>query len=348
MHLSELDFHLDDSSIAQHPHDRRDASRLFAWDLTTDRREHGIFRDISDRLQAGDLLVVNDTRVIPARLHATRSTGGRSEVLLVRPLGDRRWLAMVRPGRKMRPGTLLEFGPDFRATVVAVEEDGSRVLALDWEGDSFEAVLARHGELPLPPYIRERQDDPERYQTVYAREAGAIAAPTAGLHFTPDLLATLEARGVKRAAVTLHVGPGTFKPVAVEDVTHHVMHAERYEVPAVTLEAITATRRAGGRVIAVGTTVVRTLEHIARSGEVLPGSGESDLYIRPGFPFRMVDALITNFHLPRSTLLLLVAAFIEHRSGRPGEGLERLKNAYAEAIARDYRFFSFGDAMFLA
>jgi S-adenosylmethionine:tRNA ribosyltransferase-isomerase len=347
MLLSELDFPLDESLIAQQPSDRRDESRLFAWDVSADRRDHLVFRDIADLLRPGDLLVVNDTRVIPARLHATRETGGHAEVLLVRPLADDRWLAMVRPGRKIRIGSELTFGPDFRATVVGVEEDGSRVLQLTWEGDSFEAVLARHGELPLPPYIRERSHDPDRYQTVYAREAGAIAAPTAGLHFTPDLLATLEARGVSRAAVTLHVGPGTFKPVSVENVRDHVMHAERYHVPEATLEAIMATRRAGGRVVAVGTTVVRTLEHLARSPDLAATGGESDLYIMPGFPFRMVDALITNFHLPRSTLLLLVGAFIEHRSGRSGEGIARLKSAYAEAIVRRYRFFSFGDAMFL-
>jgi S-adenosylmethionine:tRNA ribosyltransferase-isomerase len=277
--------------------------------------------------------------VIPARLFARRGgegAGGRVELLLVEKVAPRRWVALAKPGRRARPGTRLELAPDLHATVIDKQDDGRHTIELDAE---IEPRLAALGHVPLPPYIAraDRADDTERYQTVWAREPGAIAAPTAGLHFSVELLAALRAAGIERAAVTLHVGIGTFKPVTAELVHEHRMEPERYEIPAATAEAIARTRARGGRIVAVGTTVVRTLESAAAAdGEVRAASGRTGLFITPGFRFRVVDLLLTNFHLPRSTLLMLVSAFA---------GRERVLAAYREAIARGYRFYSYGDAM---
>ncbi|MBM3268329.1 MAG: tRNA preQ1(34) S-adenosylmethionine ribosyltransferase-isomerase QueA [Candidatus Sericytochromatia bacterium] len=340
MRLSDFDYSLPEELIAQQPAARRDESRLLA--LCGPQLRHLAFRDLRDLLRPGDLLVVNDTRVLPARLFGTLPGGGRAEVLLIEEVGARTWSALVRPGRKLREGAAVAFG-ETTATVTGLGPDGERILC--FEADPA-ALMATRGRLPLPPYIHQTPEDETRYQTVFAERPGAIAAPTAGLHFTGLLLAELAGRGVGLARVTLHVGPGTFRPVQVEDVSLHRMHAERYEVPEAAARAIAAARAAGGRVVAVGTTVVRTLEAAAGpGGGVSPGRGATDLFIRPGFEFRVVDALVTNFHLPRSTLLMLVAAFAEHAGLGGGD---RVLAAYAAAVAARYRFFSFGDAMFLS
>lgn len=337
--LADYDYELPEDRIAQHPADRRDQSRLMA--LVGDRTDHRIFSEIGSLLAPGDLLVVNDTQVIPARLLGQRPSGAAIEVLLLEEREPGLWLAMVKPGRKARPGDEIRFD-EASAVIEGVTEDGERLLR--FSGDVFE-LMARAGELPLPPYIRYRPFLPSRYQTVYASRQGAIAAPTAGLHFTPELLDALRGQGVDTAAITLHVGPGTFKPVKTEDLTRHRMHAERYEIPASTAERIARTRVSGGRVIAVGTTVTRALEAAAHGpGGLGPTGGSTDLFIRPGFDFQAVDGLITNFHLPRSTLLMLVSALAEHLGLG---GLERIREAYQAAIASGYRFYSFGDAMIL-
>lgn len=348
MNIADFDFHLPPELIAQAPLADRAACRL----LVVDRRglaplEHRVFSDVVDLLAPGSLLVLNETRVIPARLAARRDTGGKAEVLLVRPLDDARWEALVNAGGRLRaPGealTLLEADSGAPTDVrLALDEalGGGRYVVRFPPGAASLEVAERLGRMPLPPYIKRpavgpEPGDREAYQTVFARVPGAIAAPTAGLHFTPALLAALEARGVEVARVVLHVGLGTFCPVRVERVEDHVMHAERYEVPAATRERLAAARARGGEVVACGTTVVRALEAYAKSGAP---EGETDLYLTPGCEFRLVDALITNFHLPKSTLLLLVSAF----SSR-----ETILGAYAEAVARGYRFFSYGDAMLL-
>ncbi len=340
MRLSDFDYDLPPGLIAQRPAERRDESRLLALCGSSLRRLR--FSEVRALLRPGDLLVLNDTRVIPARLFGTLAGGGKAEVLLIEPIASGRWSALVRPGRKLRPGAIVDFG-DMVGRVEEIRPDGERILA--FSGDP-EALMAARGELPLPPYILERPADPERYQTVFAARPGAIAAPTAGLHFTPELLAALEVRGVPSVRLTLHVGPGTFRPVQVEDLDLHRMHAERYEVSPEAAGAVAAARDRGGRVVAVGTTVVRTLEAAAGlEGAIAPGRGATDLFIRPGFRFQVVDAMITNFHLPRSTLLMLVCAFAEH-AGLGGR--DRILSAYREAVAQRYRFFSFGDAMFLS
>lgn len=343
MLISDYDFTLPDSAIAQEAAPRGESRLLVLAESGAAR--HRRIADLPELLRPGDLLVVNDTRVIPARLFARREGspggggGGRIELLLVEKRDEREWECLVRPGRKALPGTRLRLGDELAAEVVARLGDGRRSIR-------FSAALEPHleslGHVPLPPYIK-RPDaaaDRERYQTIFASRPGAIAAPTAGLHFTPELLDQLAARGVGREAVTLHVGIGTFKPVTVELVHEHRMDEERWEVPAATAAAIAATRARGGRVVAVGTTVVRTLESVAAThdGEVVAGAGRTSLFITPGYSFRAVDALLTNFHLPRSTLLLLVCAFA---------GRERVLAAYREAIERGYRFYSYGDAMFV-
>jgi S-adenosylmethionine:tRNA ribosyltransferase-isomerase len=339
MRLSDFDFDLPAELIAQEPAPQRDQSRLLA--LLGPETRHCSFRDLPSLLHDGDLLVLNDTKVLPARLFGTLSGGGKAEALLVEELAPGRWAAMVKPGRKLKRGAVIAFDQTL-ATVEGYLPGGERIL--QFATDPI-ALMNLAGELPLPPYIQGKPADPERYQTVYAARPGAVAAPTAGLHFTPDLLETLAKQGISCTTLTLHVGPGTFRPVQVEDPADHTMHAERYIVPAEVAEAVDRTRKAGGRVIAVGTTVTRTLEAVTDpAGIVHPGGGATDLFIRPGYGFRAVDGLITNFHLPRSTLLMLVAAFAEH--GRLG-GLERIQSAYREAVARRYRFFSFGDAMIL-
>ena len=341
MKISEFDYDLPAELIAQEPVEPRDASRLLALPGGGGLR-HLRFADLPELLAPGDLLVLNDTRVIPARLVGTKETGGRCEVLLLEPLDAERarWKVMGQASKPMRPGQRLTFGA-LAARVESVQPEGFLTVAFEVAGDALDAAVQREGRLPLPPYIRRAPGpaDLERYQTVVAREPGSAAAPTAGLHFTPALLSRIEERGVARAHVTLHVGPGTFMPVRVEDLGEHRMHEERFEISAETAAAFAACRARGGRVVAVGTTVVRTLESACEGGTLRAGPGRTALFITPGHRFRAVDALVTNFHLPRSTLLVLVCAFA---------GRERVLEAYREAVRERYRFFSYGDAMFLA
>ncbi len=336
MILSAFDFHLPRELIAQHPADPRDAACLLeiAGDRLADRR----VRDLPSLLRPGDLLVSNDTRVIRAQLDGRRGSA-RVGVTLHKRRDDATWDAFARPAKKLAAADRLVFAPEFAADVVAKGDAGAVTLRFDRGGDALMAALSRHGRMPLPPYIRRASANPRDesdYQTVFAQREGAVAAPTAGLHFTPQLLAALDAAGISRAQVTLHVGAGTFLPVKTEDISAHVMHAEWAELPAATAAAIARTRARGGRVVAVGTTTLRTLEGVAAlRGGIEPWSGELELFIRPGFVFRAVDLLMTNFHLPKSTLFMLVAAFA---------GLERMQAAYAHAIGAGYRFFSYGDA----
>ncbi len=339
MKTTDFDYDLPPELIAQTPAEPRDSSRLLVVHRESGTFEHRIFQDIGDYLRPGDLLVCNDSRVIPARLHGRKPTGGRIEVFLLIRKGERTWQALVR-GKRLRPGARVHIedasGQEVAiATIVREEAEGARVVEFD---RPITPLLPQVGEVPLPPYIHEPLRDPERYQTVYARVAGSVAAPTAGLHFTPELIARLEAMGVGFAFVTLHVGPGTFRPVQTEHVEEHKMHAEWGVLPAEVVEQVRAARVAGGRCVAVGTTAVRVLETAAQGGELVPFSGWTDLFITPGFRFRVVDAMITNFHLPRSTLLMLVSAFA---------GRELILRAYQEAIRLRYRFYSFGDAMML-
>ncbi len=338
------DYALPPELIAQAPAAERDASRLMV--LRGETIEHARFTDFPRLLRAGDALVVNETRVVKARLKGRRDGGGAAEVLLLHPadgatfdLSARRWEALVRPGRRLRPGARVTFERG-AATVAAVAPDGRRIVEFD-AGVELAEVIERSGEVPLPPYVREAPPDAaERYQTVFARVPGSVAAPTASLHFTAHVLDAIRERGVAVVPVVLDVGLGTFRPVAAERLDEHVMHAERYEIPAGTASAIAAVKEAGGRIVAAGTTVVRALEGAAAgTGTLRAGTGTTDLFITPGFRFAVVDALLTNFHLPRSTLLALVSAFA---------GYERVMRAYAEAVERRYRFFSFGDAMFVA
>ena len=350
LRVDEFAYELPETAIAQTPAEPRDAARLLALDRSrsspsSPALEHRIFRDIGQELRAGDLLVVNDSRVIPARLPARRSGGGVAEVLLLRPIDEQagRWEALVRPSSRLRTGSVLTL--DSGDSIEVGERLSSGTRAVRFDGDPA-AVMARAGEMPLPPYIHDRSSPPERYQTVYAQPPGSAAAPTAGLHFTPSLLASLDAGGVQRAAVTLHVGLDTFRPLEGEFVDEHQIHREWYDVPPATSALLEETRRGGGRVVAVGTTSVRVLETAARRKE---RSGWTDLYITPPYPFRSVDVLITNFHLPRSSLLLLVTAFVQ--AGMPAstalEARDTVLAAYAVALAEGYRFFSFGDAMLI-
>ena len=335
---SDYDFVLPSEQIAQTPLPNREASRLMVVDRATGTIAHRVFSDLAQMIPRGDVLVVNRTRVLRARLLGTRFSGARAEVLLLKPLGEGRYEAMVSPGGKLKPGRSVTIAPGFTAEILEVTERRTRIVRLHSDLPLDEAI-ERHGHVPLPPYIA-RADvpaDAERYQTVYAREPGSVAAPTAGLHFTPELLQKLSARGVHRAEVILHVGAGTFRPVEVEDPAAHVMHEERYIVSAEAARLINDTRSAGGRAWAVGTTTVRTLESVATEDTtIVPGEGDTRLFIRPPYRFRAVDRMITNFHLPRSTLLMLVASFA---------GYELTMRAYREAVAGGYRFYSYGDAM---
>ncbi|HEX3532363.1 MAG TPA: tRNA preQ1(34) S-adenosylmethionine ribosyltransferase-isomerase QueA [Thermoanaerobaculia bacterium] len=335
----DFDYDLPAESIAQQPAPRGE-SRLLVLDREGPDRHHRV-RDLPRLLHPGDLLVLNDTRVIPARLYGRRASGdGKIEILLTEKISERDWDALVKPGRRARPGTVISF-EGLTAEIIEKDPSGRHRLRFS---EPIEPHLERLGHVPLPPYIHRSKDqkdskdtkDKELYQTVYARQPGAIAAPTAGLHFSEELLAEIRGVGVETAMVTLHVGLGTFKPVTAERVADHRMERERWEVPAATAEAIRRTRERGGRLVAVGTTVVRTLESAARDGVVEAGSGTTELFITPGFPFQVVDALMTNFHLPQSTLLMLVSAFA---------GRERVLAAYAEAVREGYRFYSYGDAM---
>jgi S-adenosylmethionine:tRNA ribosyltransferase-isomerase len=337
---SHYDFALPQSLVAQAPLARRDASRLMVVDRAAGTVAHRGFADLPALMAPDDVLVVNTTRVFRARLLGTRDSGRPAEVLLLRDLRDGTWEAMVRPGGKLGAGRRVAVAPDLGVEVVDVlAERRTRRVRLHAAGGDVMAAVERHGHIPLPPYIEraDTADDAERYQTVYAREAGSVAAPTAGLHFTPEVLAAVAARGVRRAEVLLHVGAGTFKPLDVEDPAEHVMHEEWYEVAPDAADAVNAARAAGGRVWAVGTTSVRTLESAADAdGRVRPGSGDTALFIRPPYRYKAVDALVTNFHLPKSTLIMLVAAFA---------GYELTMRAYREAVRGGYRFYSYGDAM---
>jgi S-adenosylmethionine:tRNA ribosyltransferase-isomerase len=336
---SAYDFRLPPELIATHPSERRDASRLLVVRREAGTLEHLTFRDLPSLTQAGDALVVNTSRVFRARLSGTRASGAPAEVLLLRDLGDGRWEAMVNPGSKLRPGRVVHVAPGFDVVIEAMTERRTRLVRLQVASGTATDAIATHGHIPLPPYIV-RADTPvdaERYQTVYAREPGSVAAPTAGLHFTPELLGALDERGVRRLNVVLHVGAGTFTPVEVDDPAEHVMHEEWCEVGPEAAAGIESARAAGGKVWAVGTTAVRTLESLARGdGTVRAGQLETRAFIREGYRWQVVDRLVTNFHLPKSTLIMLVAAFA---------GYDLTMEAYQEAIREGYRFYSYGDAM---
>jgi S-adenosylmethionine:tRNA ribosyltransferase-isomerase len=337
MRVSDFDYVLPEQLIAQEPLPQRDACRLLVLDRTTGSLAHRHFFDLPEILRPDDLLVVNDSKVLPARLFGRKTTGGRVEVLLLRRITPESWWALTRPG--LRPGQAVHFGATLAATVAAVEADGQCRLGFNQEGPALDEAIHLLGQLPVPPYIKTPLAHPEDYQTVYAREEGSVAAPTAGLHFSPELLDRLAGQGIEVARLTLHVGIGTFRPMKVDEVAQHHMHAEAFEVSPTAAELINRAQRSGRRVVAVGTTVVRTLEAIAdESGQVVPGRGETSLFIVPGYRFRCVDALITNFHLPRSTLLMLVAALA---------GRDRILAAYQTAVESGYRFYSFGDAMLI-
>ena len=340
MKTSDFYYDLPKELIAQDPLRDRSASRLMVLNRVSGEITHRHFHEITQYLHPGDCLVINDTKVIPARLYGRREeTGGAVEVLLLRRMDADTWETLVRPGKKARPGTKLFFGDgSLRGEVVDVVEEGNRLIRFSYDG-IFEEVLDRLGEMPLPPYITHKLEDRSRYNTVYAKHEGSAAAPTAGLHFTPELLQQVEDMGVKIARVTLHVGLGTFRPVKVEDVTQHHMHSEYYQISAEAADMINRTKEAGGRIIAVGTTSTRTLESAAdEDGRISPCGGWTEIFIYPGYRFKCIDALITNFHLPESTLLMLVSALA---------GKEHIMHAYEEAIRERYRFFSFGDAMFI-
>ena len=339
MRVSEFDYELPPSLIAQEPLPERDRSRLLVLHRESGAMEHRVFRDLVEYLGAGDVLVVNETRVLPARLTGERPGGGRVEVLLLRPVGEDAWECLVKPGRRVPPGSTLNFGQGMMTARVGEKTAaGGRILNFTCS-IGFQECLETLGQTPLPPYIRKPLADASRYQTVYAREPGSAAAPTAGLHFTPALLAAIAGRGVAVVRVVLHVGLDTFRPVRVEEVEDHQIHREYYAVSEEAAAAVNRARRGGGRVVAVGTTVVRCLESAAdERGFVAAGHGDTGLFIYPGYRFRVVDALITNFHLPRSSLLMLVSAMA---------GRDLVLTAYREAVAQNYRFFSFGDAMLI-
>jgi S-adenosylmethionine:tRNA ribosyltransferase-isomerase len=338
---SDFDYNLPEELIAQHPLEQRDTSRLLAYHRQGGAVEHRVFHDVLEYLNPGDVLVLNDTRVIPARILGRKAdTGGKIEFLLLTRVEGDVWEALSKPAKRAQPGTLFEFGDGrMRAEVLEALPDGMRRIRLVYDG-VFEEALDAIGSMPLPPYIHERLADPERYQTVYSRERGSAAAPTAGLHFTPELLKAIETKGIKIVRVLLHVGLGTFRPVAADDIDEHKMHSEYYEVTPQAADAINAVRTAGGRVIAVGTTSARTLETAALpDGTIQPGTGWTDIFIFPGYRFKAVDALITNFHLPRSTLLMMISALAGSR--------EEILRVYDIAVGERYRFFSFGDAMII-
>ena len=340
MKVSDFYFELPEELIAQYPLEKRDSSRLMVLDKKTGEIEHRKFHDILEYLNEGDTLVLNNTRVLPARLIGEKEeTGGKIEFLLLKRIEGDKWECLAKPGRKAKVGTVFTFGEGkLKAIVREIGEEGNRIIEFKYDG-IFEQVLDELGQMPLPPYIHEKLEDKERYQTVYSKEKGSAAAPTAGLHFTEDLLKEIKDKGVNIAYLTLHVGLGTFRPVKVDDVNNHVMHSEYYHLDKENAELINKTKEAGKRVITVGTTSSRTLETIGdENGRVREQSGWTDIFIYPGYKFKIVDNLITNFHLPESTLIMLVSALA---------GQDNIMNAYNTAVKEKYRFFSFGDSMFI-
>jgi S-adenosylmethionine:tRNA ribosyltransferase-isomerase len=336
--LTDFSYELPKELIAQHPAEPRDHARLMLYDKETGAVEHKYFYDLLDELHAGDVLVFNDSKVIPARLYGHRQqTGGKVEVLLLTPVGEDRWEVLVKPGKKALPGTIIEFPEGLTAEVLDRTDFGGRVVQFHYEG-VFDDIIDTIGEMPLPPYIHEKMEDPNEYQTVYAREKGSAAAPTAGLHFTEELLEKIKAKGVELVFVTLHVGLGTFRPVEEENIEDHAMHSEFYSITEEAAATVNKAKAEGRRVIAVGTTSIRTLESAGTTGVLQSGSGWTNIFIYPGFTFHIVDALVTNFHLPESTLLMLISAMSTR---------EKILHAYEIAVQEKYRFFSFGDAMFI-
>ena len=338
--LKDYYYDLPERLIAQTPLDDRSSSRFMVLNRAEKSIEHKRFSDVLDYLKEGDCLVLNDTKVIPARLYGEKEhTGGQIEIVLLKRMTDTKWEVMTRPGNKMKPGARAVFGNgELKCTVESVTEGGLRIVDFEFDG-IFEEVLDKLGQMPLPPYITEKLEDKDRYQTVYAKNSGSAAAPTAGLHFTNELLQKIRDKGVKIAYLTLHVGLGTFRPVKVEDIKTHKMHSEFYEISEETAKIVNETKKNGGRIISVGTTSTRTLETAAdENGMILPCHGWTDIFIYPGYKFKAVDCLITNFHLPESTLLMLVSALYDR---------EEVLKAYEEAVKEEYRFFSFGDAMFI-
>ena len=346
LNVSDYDYFLPEEQIAQDPLADRSSSKLLVLDKNTGKTSHHVFKEVIDFLNPGDCLCINNTKVIPARLIGRKKTGGVVEVLLLKRLEDEKskWEVLTRPGKKARVGDEIIFGGegeyDFEllCRVTEVKDDGNRIVEFEYDG-IFEEILDKLGQMPLPPYITHRLEDKNRYQTVYAKIEGSAAAPTAGLHFTKDLLEKIKEKGVKIVSVTLHVGLGTFRPVQVDNILDHKMHSEYYEVSEETAKILNDTKAAGGRIISVGTTSTRTLESVTdENGIIHAGSGETEIFIYPGYKFKAVDALITNFHLPKSTLIMLVSALA---------GRENVLNAYREAVNNKYRFFSFGDAMLI-
>ncbi|MEE0960644.1 MAG: tRNA preQ1(34) S-adenosylmethionine ribosyltransferase-isomerase QueA [Lachnospiraceae bacterium] len=340
MNLHDFDFYLPEELIAQDPLEDRSSSRLLVLDKETGEIEHKIFKDIIDYLNPGDCLVVNNTKVIPARLIGEREgTGAHIEVLLLKRRENDIWEVLVKPGKKAKPGTIINFGGDkLQAEVLEVVDDGNRLIQFRYKG-IFEEILDELGQMPLPPYITHKLQDKNRYQTVYAKYEGSAAAPTAGLHFTKELLEKIKEKGVTIASVTLHVGLGTFRPVKVENILEHHMHSEHFQIEESEAKKINDARKNGGRIIAVGTTSTRTLESAALENGTIPAtSGDTSIFIYPGYKFKAIDCLITNFHLPESTLVMLVSALA---------GRDNILNAYKVAVDERYRFFSFGDAMFI-
>ena len=341
MNLQEFDYYLPEELIAQHPLERRDMSRLMVLDRESGEIDHKLFKDITDYFAEGDCLVLNNTRVIPARLLGQKEgSGGKIEFVLLKRIAGDTWEVILRPGKKAKPGARFVFGSgELKAEILEILEEGNRLVRFIYEG-VFEEILDKVGIMPLPPYITEKLEDPERYQTVYAKYNGSAAAPTAGLHFTRELLETLRNKGVKIAYVMLHVGLGTFRPVKVDDITQHKMHSEYYSIGQEACDMINSAKKAGKKVVAVGTTSCRVLETVGgnNNGEMKACDGWTDIFIYPGYRFKIVDRLITNFHLPESTLIMLVSSLA---------GRENVLGAYAAAVKERYRFFSFGDAMFI-
>lgn len=339
MRTEDFDYNLPEELIAQHPADKRDFSRLMVVDRKTGKREDKHFYDIIDYLNEGDLLVMNDTRVIPARLFGHREgKEEKIEVFLLENVEDDKWEVLVKPGKKMKIGTKCIFSDELSLEVIDIKEDGNRIVEFFYDG-IFQEILDRLGNMPLPPYIKEKLKDKERYQTVYSKNPGSVAAPTAGLHFTKELLKKIEEKGVKLAYITLNVGLGTFRPVKVDDVKNHKMHSEFYQISKETADLINETKKNNKRIISTGTTTTRTLESVyKKNGQIKEDSGWTDIFIYPGFEFKVIDCRITNFHLPKSTLIMLVSALASK---------ETILDAYKDAVDKKYRFFSFGDAMFL-